>query len=98
MKAGRRILLVDDAVGGRAMLAAVLEDAGYCVVEAGSLAEAGGRLGGGGPFGGGGVDRSLPDGRGTHRRPQLQRSPPGTVGGLPCGASVAGVPGGAALP
>lgn len=58
-----KLLLVDDDEGGRMVLAALLEDAGYQVREAGTLAEA--RLAlEEGPWDVALLDVQLPDGRG----------------------------------
>lgn len=72
---GCTILLVDDSDAVRLTFAALLEDRGHRVVEAGSLAEARGRLGEA-RFDAAVVDLHLPDGLGTSLISELRTSHP----------------------
>jgi two-component system repressor protein LuxO len=73
-----RVLIVDDALPARLTFAALLQDAGYEVVEAGSLAEGRGKLALG-RFELAIIDLQLPDGLGTLLLPDLRRAQPGAV-------------------
>jgi len=74
----RRVLVVDDAPGARLTLAALLEDAGYQVVEAESLAEGRARASEG-AYALAVIDLQLPDGLGTLLIPEFRRQQPAAV-------------------
>ena len=75
---GRRVLVVDDAAGARLTMAALLEDAGYQVVEAESLAEGRARAAEGN-YALAVIDLQLPDGLGTLLIPEFRRRQPAAV-------------------
>lgn len=74
----RRALIIDDAASARLTFAALLQDAGYEVVEAQSVAEGRQRLGSG-TFALAIVDLNMPDGLGTLLLPELRRAHPEAV-------------------
>lgn len=74
----RRILLVDDSEILRMTTAAILEDAGFEVIEAGSLAQARASLGGG-PLAAAVVDLNLSDGLGTGLLEDVRAAHPGAA-------------------
>lgn len=73
-----RVLLVDDTESARGVLAALLEDEGHHVVEAGSLAE-GRQRAVSGTFELAIVDRLLPDGDGSELVRELSQLKPAPV-------------------
>jgi DNA-binding NtrC family response regulator len=89
---GASVLLVDDDLGNRMTFAALLEDAGYRVTEAGNVAEARRRLAHG-SFEMAILDLSLGDGLGTELVPELRRRTAHVVVALITGVSVPPAPG-----
>jgi CheY-like chemotaxis protein len=71
----QRLLLVDDDNNGRCVLAAILEDEGYVVTEASSIAEARNQIDSQ-SFDIALLDLRLPDGFGSELIPALRRATP----------------------
>jgi DNA-binding NtrC family response regulator len=88
----RSVLLVDDDLGGRLALAGVLEDAGYQVIEAESLAEARKQLKAL-PFALAVLDVELADGQGPELIAELVRAHPGIAVAILSGNDAATYPG-----
>jgi two-component system response regulator HupR/HoxA len=88
----RTVLLVDDDVGNRLTFAALLEDAGYRVVEASSLADGRRRISLG-TFEVAILDLNLGDGLGTDLVSELRRRTPEIVIALLTGVSMPPSPG-----
>jgi CheY-like chemotaxis protein len=74
----RRALVVDDAVGARLTMAALLEDAGFQVVEAETLAEGRARAAEG-KYALAVIDLQLPDGLGTLLVSEFRRQQPAAI-------------------
>jgi DNA-binding response OmpR family regulator len=83
----RTILLVEDDPSVRLTCAALLEDEGHCVLEAGSLAEARAQLRAG--IDAAVIDLNLPDGLGTVLAAELRARHPATALILMTGADLA---------
>lgn len=81
-----RVLLVDDDDANRLTLGALLEDAGWEVLEAGSLADAR-RLLRGAPFAAAILDVHLGDGLGPTLIPELKKSSPSAALAVLSGSS-----------
>ena len=74
----RRALVVDDAMGARLTMSALLEDAGFQVVEAQTRAEGRARAGEGN-YALAVIDLQLPDGLGTLLVPEFRRQQPAAI-------------------